>query len=480
MSSSRNKRKRTDGDHPSTTAAAPATTTAASRRRSREARSLGAEPTDSAAAKNEAGGSATASSKNSSNNATNSPADVANASSAGAPNPAAAAAATATTTGESSATGKPDGTTTAPQHAQAMTTTTAQAAQETVEEKKRESEPNAGPPSSLGVENRTTTAFPAMAGSSSENVKRAATPQTVASATSTSTNSAGLQVPASETLAAPLSSADFAIDSNKAQGQLANKSNSRESKIQSMIAHRKVLLERVNSGRSAARSRIVDVARREAQTASRTKQILASTGGDPSKGNTAGLSEKARDEAEIAAFKKLTKTALQAAKKQRAENNTDGSGHGEKRSSVSLRKGASVGKNMKAALSSLIPGGAGSSSVPLATAFSSQPLHAGATTGEALLQAQRSTASGLSRIPGQLPLPTKKQKSSSGSQIQQAAAAKQLRVPSGTNVDAMPKVARTTSQKNLKASANAVTSQSTSYSSIAVHSIPKPHKNQHS
>lgn len=382
---------------------------------------------------------------------------------------------TATTIGESSASGNPAGPATAPQHAQATAAAAAtkQATRETNEEKKRESEPNAVSPPPPGTGNASKIA-PAM-DSSSETVKRASTPQNLADA---ATSSAAL--PSVATTAVPLPSALPTTSTKKKVPTNANNGDSRESKLQAMITHRKVLLERVKSGRSAARSRIVDVARREAQSASKTKQLIAASGGDPSKGNnnTAGLSEKARDEAEVAAFKKLSKSALQAAKKQRAENNnnnnnTDGtSGPGDKRSSVSLRKGASVGKNMKAALSSLIPGGAVSSAVPLAAAsFAGQPLHIGAAAGEktaALLPTQRTTA--VPRIPGQLPLPTKKQKSG---QIQpHAAATKQPREPGAMAVDSMPKVARTNTQKNMKTASNATMARGISSSAPSASSLP--------
>ena len=455
MSSSRNKRKRNDGDP----TAAAATTTAPSRRRSREARSSGAEPTlvDSTASKNEG-----ASNSNIAATGSTTPAVVASTSTG-----------TTATIGESSASGNPSGTATSPQHTQATSTATAtkEAARETNEEKKRESEPNAVSPPPPGTGN-TSTRAPAMTGSS-ETVQRAPTPQNLADA---ATSSAAQ--PPSGTTAVPPPSAS-ATDSIKKNGPAnVNNGDSRENKLQAMITHRKILLERVKSGRSAARSRIVDVARREAQSASKTKQLIAASGGDPSKGNTAGLSEKARDEAEVAAFKNLSKSALQAAKKQRAENIADGGAPGEKRSSVSLRKGASVGKNMKAALSSLIPGGAVSSAVPLAAASSAaQPLHnVGATAGDktaALLPAQRT---GVPRIPGQLPLPTKKQKSASGQiqqqQQQQQAATKQPRAPGAMVVDSMPKVARTNSQKNLKMASNATMVRGISSSVLAASSLP--------
>ena len=423
MSSSRNKRKRADGDPTAMAAAAP------SRRRGREERS-GAEPTDLAAPKNE-GESSNNSISSSSSSTGNNPATLAN---------------TTGTIGESSSASGNAGTVTAPQHTQAAVVTAAvakekdkatrDAADETEEEKKRESEPDAASHPVVGVGTATM-----------------ANPGTVTRDNAQQNDvlpSAALP-PASET-GVPSSTAS--APSTKKKG--ANSNNTRESKLKAMISHRKLLLERVKSGRSAARSRIVDVARRDAQN---SKTLAAM--GEPSKGNAAAppkaaaLSEKARDEAEVAAFKKLSKSALQAAKKQRAENIEAGAAQ-EKRSSLSLRKGASVGKNMKAALSSLIPGGAMSSSSVPAVASSAQPQHVGAKAGASL----PATAAGAPRIPGQLPLPTKKQKSSS--QLSQAM----------SSADPIPKVARSGSQKNIKASANAARGGTSSSQQPAASLLP--------
>lgn len=149
----------------------------------------------------------------------------------------------------------------------------------------------------------------------------------------------------------------------------------RQNRIATFISHRRLLLDRVRSGRSASRGKVLNIARNEAQAA---KHASANWGG-LSRGNVEAptkpslLSEKARDEAEVAAFRKLSRSALQAAKKQRTESSD---GMQEKRSSLSLRRGASVGKKMNAALSSLVPDRAGPLLVDATPAAPMQALHA--------------------------------------------------------------------------------------------------------
>jgi hypothetical protein len=181
-----------------------------------------------------------------------------------------------------------------------------------------------------------------------------------------------MQEPGPEEPNAPQTASVVASSDKSAQGSDKGAA-SRANQIRSMLSHRKLLLERVRQGRSVARVRISDMARSEAKETTKT----AISAGGLSVGNTTTssheLSEKAKDDAEIAAFKRLTRSALQAAKKQRAHSE-HGEGGQEKRTSVSLRRGASVGKNMKAALSSLVPGSSGAASsageMPVA-----QPLH---------------------------------------------------------------------------------------------------------
>jgi len=230
--------------------------------------------------------------------------------------------------------------------------------------------------------------------------------------------------------------------------------NTRERKLRSMIQHRKLLLERVKGGRSAARSRIVDIARRDA-----AQQSLQKSSGDPSKGNAAvppaAHSEKARDEAELSAFKKLTRKAAQAAKKQRIDAvAAENAAAAEKRSSVSLRKGASVGKNMKAALSSLVPGGGYfTANAPTLASTTTQPMVK--ATDAAPTVAHRATSATI--IPGQRPLPTKKQKSIAAAGATAAG-------------NSIPKAARNANQKNMKSFAHSATiSSHKSATSLPLH-----------
>lgn len=109
----------------------------------------------------------------------------------------------------------------------------------------------------------------------------------------------------------------------------------REKRMQDMILHRSMLLERVKSCRSSAEKRIGEFSSK-------------------SQGNN--NNNELTDDEEIAAFRNMTKRANQAARK---NNRGDGDGKGgtnEKRTSLSLRRGSNIGKRMNAALSSLVPG----------------------------------------------------------------------------------------------------------------------------
>lgn len=112
---------------------------------------------------------------------------------------------------------------------------------------------------------------------------------------------------------------------------------SRESRIRGRLEHRKVLLERVRQTRAAAKSQLV----------------LVSAGASPT-APMPGMEE------EIIAFRNMTREVVSLARKQAR---IDSEAPGEKRTSVSLRRGSSVGKRMNAALSSLAPGERTSASV---------------------------------------------------------------------------------------------------------------------
>jgi hypothetical protein len=115
--------------------------------------------------------------------------------------------------------------------------------------------------------------------------------------------------------------------------------NDRESRIRGLIAHRSLLLERIRLCRSVAEKRLGEV------------KVDKPPGEKGSK--AVGAGKEMTDDAEIAAFREMTKQASQAAKKSRP----DSDGTAEKRTtSLSLRRGSSVGKRMNAALSSLAPG----------------------------------------------------------------------------------------------------------------------------
>lgn len=97
--------------------------------------------------------------------------------------------------------------------------------------------------------------------------------------------------------------------------------------IRQILAHRKLLLERVQQTRAAAQSRMTAL-----QDASKTTQS---------------------DEQEIVAFQEMTKKVTSDARKRQPSNSSSGDHFEPRRSSVSLRRGSSVGKRMSAALSSL-------------------------------------------------------------------------------------------------------------------------------
>lgn len=120
--------------------------------------------------------------------------------------------------------------------------------------------------------------------------------------------------------------------------------NSRKSRIQGLISHRSLLLARIRLCRTAVAQRIRSDSEKNSSAA--TEAARKATSG----------------EEEVAAFREMTTQATQAAKKIRSDNDV-----AEKRTSLSLRRGSSVGKRMNAALSSLAPGG-GNSSADVASA----------------------------------------------------------------------------------------------------------------
>ena len=116
-----------------------------------------------------------------------------------------------------------------------------------------------------------------------------------------------------------------------------NKPQNREKRIRSLILHRKLLLERLQQGRTAAQNRLNQLEEE-----------------DPSRKSETGAEERLR-------FAALGREITSLARKQsRAESTAGGDGSNatttDKRISLSLRRGASVGKRMNAALSSLAPG----------------------------------------------------------------------------------------------------------------------------
>lgn len=130
----------------------------------------------------------------------------------------------------------------------------------------------------------------------------------------------------------------------------------RNDRIKDVLSHRRTLLSRIRMCKNAIQSRLD-------QSTEVSKLLTADNDKQISVANSKSAEATILDE--VAQFKEMTRQANQAAKKQRAETNESQHPPG-KRISLSLRRGASVGKRMNAALSALAPGG-GSSVVLLET-----------------------------------------------------------------------------------------------------------------
>jgi HSA len=123
----------------------------------------------------------------------------------------------------------------------------------------------------------------------------------------------------------------------------------RETRIQDLIAHRTLLLERVRACRESAEKRLGE-----------TK--LSSALPRPPAGEKG--KEELTDKEEMAAFYDMTKKANQNLKRPKTEGETAS----DKRTSFSLRRGSGVGKKMNAALSSLAPGSSAAAAAAAAAA----------------------------------------------------------------------------------------------------------------
>lgn len=129
-----------------------------------------------------------------------------------------------------------------------------------------------------------------------------------------------------------------------------------EQQLIAIVAHRRLLLHRIRQSKAAVVTRL----KQNPNFQDETKNGAASAGANTKQkadsnaanGGSTGATQSTAVHKEVEEFREMTKRAQQAAKKQKAE----AEGHSEKRSSVSLRRGSSVGKRMNAALSSLAPG----------------------------------------------------------------------------------------------------------------------------
>ena len=138
----------------------------------------------------------------------------------------------------------------------------------------------------------------------------------------------------------------------------------RDDRMKDVLSHRRTLLSRIRLCKNAIQSRLDQST--ELSKVSTIDNFKQASGANSKSAEATTLDE-------VAQFKEMTRQANQAAKKQRAET-LESHQYTEKRISLSLRRGASVGKRMNAALSTLAPGG-GSSAVLLETKQLSVQLH---------------------------------------------------------------------------------------------------------
>jgi hypothetical protein len=183
-----------------------------------------------------------------------------------------------------------------------------------------------------------------------------------------------------------------------AQSASLGSDDTRRTRIRRILEHRRLLLQRLRQGRAAASKRLEQ---------SRTEHPE---------------SKDVSDEQELADFRDMVREATALARKV-SKMDADGS-TGEKRTSVSLRKGSSVGKRMNAALSSLVPGAATAAaaasaalpqsshvtSSPNRTSSSAAPGRTLPTQASSTATAQPSSASG----PGSRPPIPKPPKTAAG------------------------------------------------------------------
>jgi len=214
-------------------------------------------------------------------------------------------------------------------------------------------------------------------------LKKQATATTAAAAgspkkdatTTTTTTTRRASAAATSTSAAAADDANADEGSDHSGGDDDNDDNNtaaaREERIRASLQHRQLLLQRVRQGRRAAQQHLDSLPTAQQQIT---------------------------EEQEVAAFAEMTKTvSAQARKQARLEAAAAGASAAdatERRSSVSLRqRGASVGKRMNAAISSLSSGGtAGGSGTAAAPLAALAPAHAGSIISAAAIAAAAAAA----------------------------------------------------------------------------------------
>lgn len=153
---------------------------------------------------------------------------------------------------------------------------------------------------------------------------------------SSNINNSGYLSPNVTSATKPQNSREAASSSDPSENGLHAHETSRSARLQGLISHRSSLRTRIRYCAAAASERL---RQREAIGESGDSKLEISA-------------QKASDKEEISVFREMANSATIAAKRIRADSDANS----DRRTSLSLRRGSSVGKRMNAALSSLAPG----------------------------------------------------------------------------------------------------------------------------
>jgi hypothetical protein len=188
--------------------------------------------------------------------------------------------------------------------------------------------------------------------SKSSGKKSSGKTQTGKNVTESSAEESGSSQAESTTPKQPLHITETSENDSKTKEDTKKEGTDRDAKVhvqvqvhvRGLIRHRSILLERIRLCRSAVERRLGE----------KDYSFVGNVSGNGNgNGNGKGIGlQDMTDDKEISAYRDLTRKASQAAKKSKSEADVTA----EKRTSLSLRRGSSVGKRMNAALSSLAPG----------------------------------------------------------------------------------------------------------------------------